>query len=270
MDAQVYKCPGCGQAIQFQNVDFKTRRAHCDWCENDVVLPRSEINTSDKVINDLKNAVRFFKDKNFDSAHRFAESILSTAVDNAVGLFILGYCKAFVATIKNRDFLEKFFFETLGTLEFDEEELSAFKEVLLTVIPHVIDYEEPILSALLAQDPEGIVEFTEAFSPFAIMRRVNISWVNDNIFGLYKEITSRGDIQKTWYALYTAMVKNPDSPYQGGFFLKTKTARFYNDFVMRVEDVFQGIQDEKLRAKFLGAFLNKKQEFITKMNEGGN
>ena len=48
MEAQVYKCPGCGKSIPFGNVDFKTRRATCDYCDNDVILPRQEVTSSDK------------------------------------------------------------------------------------------------------------------------------------------------------------------------------------------------------------------------------
>lgn len=270
MDAQSYQCPNCGQALSAFNIDFKTRHAHCDWCNTDSFLTRSSVNSSDKVLNEQKNAVRFFLDKNFDGANRYAEMILNTAIDNAVGLFIVAYYKAFIAPVKSRNLLQKFFTETLETIDFDAEELGAFEELCIAAGSHVGEYEESILSTVLSCDPRGVVAFTDAFSPFVIVKRYNMDWCNERIFNVYEQITRLGNIPKTWYALFVAIAQNPDSPYSGNtFYLKTKTARFYNEYVLRVGKVFEGIQDEKLRVKFNGAFLNKKQEYISKMDEGG-
>ncbi len=266
MEAQVYKCPGCGQPIDFASVDFKTRRAHCEWCENDVVLPRQEVANSDKVLNELKQAVRFFTEKDFPMAQKYAEEVLTTAVDHAVGLFIHGYVRAFVDSGKKRETLNKFFSETLPTIDMTDEELEGFKSCVLSVAPNIVDYEEPILAAVLANDPNGVVAFTEAFSPACVMNRTDIEWVNDNIFNIYKEIGSRGVLPKTWYALFAGMLQNPYSPYKSGFHLKTRANIFLEKYVNRLEALFNAIPDATLRAKFYGAFTNKKQEFMSKMN----
>lgn len=268
MESQVYKCPGCGQSISFENVDFKTRRAHCEWCDNDVILPRREVTGSDKVRNELKQAVRFFTEKDFAMADKYAAEVLTTAVDHAAGLFIHGYVRAYVNATKNRDTLEKFFREDLPRVQEDmeDEEVEGFKSCLLSVTPNVIEYEEQVLEAMLASDPEGIVAFTEAFSPVCIMRRADIDWVNDNIFAAYNEISSRGPIPKTWFALFSGMVQNPYSPYKAGFQLKTRAQKFFNNYVLRVDALLAAIPDVTLRTKFYGAFTNKKQEFISKMN----
>lgn len=268
MEAQVYKCPGCGKAIPFQNVDFKTRRATCNYCDNDVILPRQEITSSDKVLNELKQAIRFFTEKDFEMAQKYAEAVLSTSVDHAVGLFIHGYVRAFVNTQKSRDTINNFFNKVLPEVSGDmaDEELDGFKKCVLSVAPNVIEFEEPILAAVLASDPQGVVEFTEQFSPACIMKRTDVEWVNDNIFKIYKEIGSRGPIPKTWFALFSGMVNNPWSPYKAGFHLKTRTQMFYDTYVQRVDALLNAIPDATLRAKFYGAFTNKKQEFISKMN----
>ncbi|MBQ7912911.1 MAG: hypothetical protein IJ308_04085 [Clostridia bacterium] len=270
MESQVYECPTCSQPIAFENVDFKTRRAHCEWCENDVILPRQEITGSDKVLNELKQAVRFFVEKDFKMAEKYAIEVLSTAVNHAAGLFIHGYYRAFVDGIKNRDTLNKFFNEDLQTIQDEggmtDEELEGFKQCVLSVVPNVAEYEQPILAAVLANDPDGVVAFTEAFAPASIMKRTDIDWVNDEIFNIYKEIGSRGPIPKTWFALFSGMVQNPWSPYKAGFHLKTRTQKFFDTYVTRVEKLLSSISNETLRTKFYGAFTNKKQEFISKMN----
>ena len=269
MEAQVYKCPTCGQPIDFDNVDFKTRRAHCDWCENDVVLPRQEVAGSDKVSNELKQCIRFFLEKDFSMAQKYAEAVLSTSVDHAVGLFVHGYIRAFVNTAKSRDTINKFFGEVLPEISGDmtDEELEGFKQCVLSVAPNVVEFEEQILAALLASDPKGVVEFTEKFSPTCIMKRTDVEWANDNIFKSYKEIGSRGPIPKTWYALFSGVLANPWSPYKAGFHLKTRTKAFYDNYVERIDALFNAIPDETLRAKFYGAFTNKKQDFVAKMNQ---
>ena len=270
MDAQSYQCPNCGQTLSSVNIDFKTRHAHCDWCNTDSFLARRTLNSSDKVLNELKNAVSFFKDKNFDGANRYAEMILNTAIDNAAGLFIVAYYKAFIAPVKSRALLQKFFTETLETIDFEAEELGAFEELCIAAGSHVGEYEEIILNTVLACDPRGAAAFADAFCPYVIVKRYNMDWCTEGIFRAYEHITSMGNIPKTWYALFVSIAQNPDSPYSGNtFYLKTKTARFYNEYVLRVGKVFEGIQDEQLRAKFHGAFLNKKKEYISKMDEGG-
>ena len=269
MEAQTYKCPGCRQPISFGNVDFTTRRAHCEWCENDVVLPRQEIVGSEKVSQELKQAIRFFTEKDFEMAQKYAEDILSTSVDNAVGLFIRGYIRAFVNHLKNRDTINKLLGQTLIDIAGDmtDEELDGFKKCVLSVAPNIVEFEEQILAGLLTCDPEGIVAFTEQFSPMCIMKRTDIEWANENIFRIYKEIGSRGPIAKTWYALFSGVLTNPWSPYKAGFHLKTRTKAFYDNYVERIDALFNAIPDETLRAKFYGAFTNKKQDFVAKMNQ---
>lgn len=270
MEAQVYKCPGCGKSIPFGNVDFKTRRATCDYCDNDVILPRQEVTSSDKVINEVKQAVRFFIEKDFKMAEKYAEEVLTTAINHAAGLFIHGYYRAFVDGLKKRDTLIKFFNEDLKTIVDEggmtDEELEGFKECVLSVIPNIAEYEEPILAAVLANDPKGVVAFTEAFSPICIMKRTDIDWATDGLFNIYKEIGTRGPIQKTWFALFSGMVNNPWSPYKAGFHLTTRAQKFYDYYVLKVDALLNAIPDVTLRAKFYGAFTNKKQEFISKMN----
>ena len=269
MEALVYKCPQCGMPIPHKNVDHKTREATCDYCDRDVLIPREQIATSEQVSHALKQAIRFFTEKDFEMAQKYAEEILEKSVDNAVGLFIRGYIRAFVNHLKNRDTINKLLGETLYEIagEMTDDELEGFKKCVLSVAPNIIEFEEQILGGLLRCDPAGIVAFTEQFSPMCIMKRTDIEWANDNIFNSYKIIGTRGPIAKTWYALFSGMVANPWSPYKAGFHLKTRTKAFYDNYVERIDALFNAIPDETLRAKFYGAFTNKKQDFVAKMNQ---
>lgn len=271
MQGQTYQCPGCFFNLPADCIDFKTRRAVCPACGNLVTLTRKSINTSETVVHDVENAVRFFCDGNFDSARRYAESVLSVAVDHAAALYILAYYSAFVAENKNRTHLEKFFNETLLDLDCDEEELEALKKIMLKTLGHLADYEKIILKKLSAtQRPKDLAEFVESFCPYLIGKRINIDWFDSEMVDLYYFITLSADIPKTWYALFVSISKNPDSPEAGNtFYLRTKTERFYREYVLGIEKVFSGIKTDVLKAKFNGAFCKKKEELINKMKSNG-
>lgn len=270
MEALAYTCWTCGMAIEFERVDFKTRRANCRWCKNDVILPRQEISSSDRVVNEVKQSIRFFNEKEFDMAQKYADGVLTISTNHAVGLYIHAYCRAFVNKTKSRDPLNKFFQQTLPAIQeeggMSNDELEGFKSCVLATKTNVAEYEEEILAAVLANDPDGIVAFTEEFSPTCITMRKDIDWATKTLSDIYKEIGTRGNLPKTWYALFAAMVTNPISPYKCGFHLKTRASIFLDKYVKWLEDLFKSIPDEALRTKFLTAFANKKREFISKMN----
>jgi len=263
-----YECPGCFSLVPAEYIDFKTRTATCPFCGNLVTFKRTTINSSQGVAHDVENAVRFFLENNLDSAKRYAESALSVSVDNAVGLYIIAYYSAFKAEIKTRNHLERFFKEELKGIEFDEEELEGFKKVILHSLTHVADYEKEILSIISeCQRGQELADFVDAFSPYLIAKRGTIDWFDKDMCDTYAKVTAMSNIPKTWYALYTAIIKNPDSPEASDtYYLKTKTARFYNDFVLGIGSIFGQIKDEALKAKFNGAFCKIKEAMNKKMN----
>ena len=267
MEGQVFTCPGCFTTIPASCIDFKTRRAVCPSCGNLVSLSRKSINTSDKVVHDIENAVRFFTSDNYDSAKRFAESALSVAVDNIPALFIITYYNAYKSEIKTRKQLEELFHHTIQDIIMDEEEAEQAKTVWLKVAPQLADYENVILNTLYScQNDKDITTFTDAFSPYIIGKRGDIDWFDGEMEKLYKEISERGDIPKTWYALYQSIDKNPESPIAtDSFHLKTSAKMFFDGYVLRIGRIFESIKNETLKAKFLGAFNKKKEFFINKL-----
>lgn len=267
MEGNSFKCPSCGNVLQEADIDFKTRRATCPYCDRVSELPRREINGAAGVQHDLENAIRFFNDKNYDLAKNYAEHVLSISYDNIVALFILGYHRAYHAATKSRSDLEKFFTETLPGVETDPEEIEMFKGLLLKCILHVSDYEENILGKFLETLPDAeLAEFVEGFSPYIINKRVNIDWFTPRMCDIYAEITKKVDIPKTWYALFQQISTNPDSPEsENTFYLKTKTQRFYDNFVCGIGKIYSGIINENFKAKFCGALDKKKQIYFAKM-----
>ena len=271
MEGQVFQCPGCFTTIPAECIDFKTRRAVCPSCGNLVILKRRDINNSDKVVYDVKNAVNYFLDANYDTANRFAESALSVAVDNAAALFIIAYYCAFSAETKTRKHLDKYFYETLPELELDADEAEYCKQLWLKTVPHLVDYEKIILTKMLeTQSPKDLGAFVESFSPYAIARRTNSEWLDKDMAELYKTINEQTDIPKTWFALYSSLGKNPDSPELGNtYYLTTKASRFFNNYILRIGEIFSKIKNEVLFKKFNGAFNNEKEKIKNKLKQAG-
>ncbi len=267
MEGQTYQCPGCFTTITAENIDFKTRRATCPACGNLVILTRKVVNSSKSVVHDMENAVSFFCDGNFESAKRYAESALSYAVDNAAALYIIGYYYAFVAETKTRKHLDKFFNEIFFDLDVDDEELDMLKSLMLKTKMHLADYEKSILKKLnVYQSASDLTEFVDAFSPYLILARNSMDWLDEEMVGIYAQISRDTDIPKTWYALLQSIIKNPDSPEaSGSYFFEKKVARFYNDYIGGIGKIFGNIKNAELKAKFGGAFLKTQQTIKNKM-----
>ncbi|MBQ8405936.1 MAG: hypothetical protein IJX09_04715 [Clostridia bacterium] len=219
-----------------------------------------------KVANEVRQAARFFKEKQFDTAVQFAQQVLASVLDHATSLFILAYVRAFVNNPRNRDALEKFFKETLPTIEMAGDELETFKDCVMFVRPNLIRYHADIIAAVVKNDKKGGPEFVDTFSPAIIKSYTDIEWVSDEIFATFKEAGKHGSMPKTWYALYQCALENPDSPVKVGWDYEDTVKDFYDNYVLRLEDLFKDIQDETLRMKFYGGATKIKNVFISKMN----
>lgn len=259
MEGEKYRCQGCGSEIPASLIDFKTRHAKCPWCGLDVVFPKRHSTASPNAQIALEEAMHLFLEGSYESAKNCAENVL-TMTNNAAALFIVDYYKAFLAEVKSSQTIESFFKTKLPDAEFEIEEEDMFKKLLRKTIINSGDYEEEILAKFSDyDDPKELGEFVENFSPYLITSRVCIDWFTPRMAEIYKKITKRVAIPKTWYALYSAIAKNPDSPLSSdSFFLKTKSARIYNQFVVPVGEIFGLITDEALKAKFSKAYTKLK------------
>ncbi len=268
MEGNQYICPNCGDNISADLIDFETRTATCACCRKQVTFKREAINQATHIVSDVRSAVNFFKAGNMESAKNCAEKVLSEAMDNVAALYIIHYYKAYCAPIKSFEPLDRFFkveFDKIADL--DSVEGQAFKELALFVPSRLADYEKEVLNVVIkTQGVEEAVTFADQFCPSIINSRQSIVGFTPELFKIYELLTANGNIPKTWFALYGAMVKNPDSPFvSGAFYLRTKVQRFYNDFVKPLGVLLDGIQDPALKAKFNGAYLTKRKEFESKM-----
>ena len=270
LENKEFRCSGCKYALKLDEIDKTTLIGKCPNCGNMVTATRKQIKGAKEVVNSQENAVRFFTENNFETAVHYAKEILSYAqdLDNAVALFIIAYYEAYVATVKSRDELNKFFNETLAKIEFADDEMDAFKTVLKHAVYYVEDYEKVILQTIITN--EGVIEagkFIEEFSPYLINKRNSIEWFDSEMCSIYADISAQADIPKTWYALFQCITKNPESPEAGqSYHLKTATLHFYNQYVLGVGKIFSVIKNDALKAKFGGAFNQIKTKIEFKMN----
>lgn len=267
MEGEKYHCQGCGSEIPASLINFKTRRAKCPWCGLDVVFPKRHSTASPNAQIALNEAMKLFLEGNYESSKSCAESALSMTNNNAAALFIVNYYKAYIAEIKNSHAMDVFFKEKLPDAEFEIEEEEMFKRLLLKTILNIGQYEEQILSKFAEyDDPNELSEFVEAFSPCLILSRSTIDWFTPNMAETYKEISKRTSIPKTWYSLYSSLIKNPDSPFVNNtFYLKTKAQRIYREFILPVGDIFSCIKDENNKQKFNNAYMKVKIAYESKM-----
>lgn len=268
MDALVYYCPGCGQAV---DIDFKTRKGTCSWCGNVVSIPRKFFSSDGKVRNDIPCLIKNFREKRYREALSNAESIFTVAIDYAPALFVRAYYESYICDIKNSDKMTRFFVQ-LSELEIDPEEVELLKEMFMLSIFKLDAYEHDILNwALSNMADNDLLKFVDEFSPRVIAKRTNIDFFEDGIAESYKEIAKRCSIPKTCYALLTAIKSNPDSPFlYNKFFLKTKTQRFYNDFVLPIGEIISSMSAVELKTKFYQVYKQLRSTYENKMNGGTN
>lgn len=269
MEGETYKCQGCGSQIPASNIDFRTRSATCPWCGLKVIFPKKHSTASPNAQIALDEAMELFLMGNFDSAKKCAESVLSMVNRNAAASFIIDYYFAFIAPTKKSSVMLDFFKNELEDAEFDIEEEEMFKKLLLKTISHIGEYEEQILKKFSEYDsPKELADFVEVFSPLLILKRTSFNWLNKEMVEIYKAISRKVAIPKTWYALYSSILKNSESPFVGNnWYLKTKTERIYNEVVIPIGEIFSLISDETLKIKFSNAYTKAKMAYEKKMNE---
>ncbi len=268
MDASVFTCPGCGQPV---DVDFKTRKGLCNWCGNVVTFPRTRFNSDDKVQNELALAVRYFEERRLDDAKTHADGVLSVAIDNAPALFIRAYYESYAAANRNSERIADFFRE-LETIEADGEEVPILVKLFLLSAHKLEVHIEKVLAWAKENLPrDDLLKFADEICPSVIMRSGSADFFTPQLVATLKEIAATCSIPKTCYALLAAIEKNPDSPYPNDrFFLRTKTRRFYDEFVLPVGEVIGSMESMQLKDKFYYVFEAQREKYENKMKGGNN
>ncbi len=268
MEGEKFLCPNCGMPVEASAMNFKTRRAHCDFCGKEIIFPKRSSTASPNAVHALEEATRFFMEKNYASAKTCAETVVSMVPGNAPALYIIAYYNAFVAPVKNRSSLDRLFKETLPDVEFEIEEEEAFKSLLIKTILYASIYEEEIICKFVEfDDASEAAEFIENFCPFTIAKRTTYTWLTPELVDAFKAISKKAAIPKTWYALLVSVSKNPESPLATGqFYLRTKSANFYNNYLLPVGEILSCISDQTMKTKFVTVFNKLKADFEAKLN----
>lgn len=267
MEALKHLCPGCGSEVPADLINFKTRHADCPWCGLHIVFPKKHSTASPNAAIALEEGCKLFLEGHYEAANNCAKTVLSMVNNNAAALYIESYYTAFVHEPYNSKALDRCLTEVLPDVEFDIEEEEYFKKFLLKTIKHSGEYFTEIIKKFNEYDDAkefGI--FLEEFAPIAIGQKQDLKWFDEEIKEIFKVLAKKVSTPKTWFALYNAAMKNPDSPMSdGSFFLKTKTNRVYNDYILKVDEIFKNIGNEALYAKFNGAFQKVKSAFEAKL-----
>ena len=268
MDAIAFHCYGCGASV---DIDLKTRKGVCKWCGNVVTIPRKQINGLEDVQSELTVCVRCFLEKRFAEARNHAERVLAIAIDNAPALFARAYYESFTADILNSSRMAEFF-NALPQIEVEPEEVEHLKEMFLSSVFKLAPYEEKVLGwAVTAMSPQELCEFTASFSTQLIPKRTTIDFMTPALTEAYKNVSAAGTAPKTCYALLQAVLNNPDSPFRtNAFYLRTKTQRFYQEFLLPVGEILTSMASPELKNKFCHVYQSKKEEFEKKMVGGSN
>lgn len=269
MDASAYQCPNCGANV---DVNFKTRKGHCDWCGSIVTFPRKAFNSDVKVLDELKHCQRCFSEKRLDDAKEHAENVLAIAIDNAIALYVRAYYESFSAVNKNSARMGEYFEKLFEIEEMDYDEIESMKQLFLDSKHKLENHEAAVLRWACANlEGDELREFVDEFCPPLIVKRINIDFFTPELAELYKQVTAACTAPKTCYALLQAITANPDSPYPNNrFFLKTKTQRFYHDFLLPLGGIIQSMATPELQTKFYRVYQSKLGDFENKMNGGNN
>lgn len=256
IEANLYVCPHCGSAFDNTRLDLKTRRGICAMCGSEVVFPKRHLVASPSAQLALDEGKRLFLNANYEDAVASARTAISMSKDNVAALYIVNFYKAFHASVNNRTGLDDFFNSIFPNAEMEIEEEDMLKECLRKTVSYSMDYEEQILSKFLEyDDPNELGQFVENFCPLSILAKQSYGWLTPKMLNLYLEITKKVDVPKTWYALYSSLTKNPESPFIGNrFYLKTKNERLLREIIEPIGNIFQAIKDPTLKAKFVSAY----------------
>lgn len=262
MDLEGLQCHGCGST----NVTFDPRRRilSCNQCGKEEYYSRSTLNANEKVVYARRNAIHFFQDGRMDDARHYAMEVLNISMDNAPAMYILAYYDEFTA--RKPDSM-RMFFEQIMDVALEYDEVRDICKLVISSAYNLADFEETVIQliAVNMQSPDDAQELCiviDTICPFLISKRTSSAYLTDTLVDMYRELAGHCGIPKTCFALLKSIETNPDSPYMGqSFYLKAKARYFYNNYVVNVGKVIRAMNDTNLKAKFVGVYESKCQQY---------
>lgn len=221
------------------------------------------------------NAVGAFANRDFASALKSSDEILALDASNVVALYIRSF-NDYVFNKKMRALDEYFSQLSSVALAVDKEQLGQLEQLFISSKGKIAHYEPQILSFVLensCQDPANaasVCQFVDSFSPYLIGTQNSHDFLTPELAGIYKNLSGYCSILKTCFALLGAIENNPDSPLKNGqYYLRSKSQKFYDDFVKPVGEIIYNIKSPKNRPQFVEAFDKKKQLYCQKSGISG-
>ncbi len=203
-----------------------------------------------------ENAVRAFVAKDFQTAFKAATEVLATDKDHIGACFITSF-KSYVVD-HNRagmnGFIQRITSSDYAVLDSDQ---SMLQDLMATAPTKLMDFEEQILSFVYNNsvgDPakeEATCKFVDSFSPPIINSRSDHSFMTPNMVWLYRNLAAYCTIPKTCHALICSINSNPESPVKNGrYYLKSVSKKFYDEYVLPINDIIGSMKSEKYRSQF--------------------
>lgn len=251
MRTQVAVCPGCGRPVK---IDLKTRSGICEYCGNQVFWTRDDVMDTDIVQNNASLAVKYFKEKDFNSANVYAQNILSYVPDSAIGLFITAFWRSFITESRTPRAVYDFFAAGAS----DTASVNEIRQVLILTrlaLSYLVDSEGKIIEyASSSADDATAQTFLDSFLSESVTRRGNSEWLNDEKTAVYIRLVQCYNLPKTMFSLYKSISDNNDSPIStGNYGIISSVKDFIDRYCGNVEKIFTNIKDENLRTKFISA-----------------
>lgn len=206
----------------------------------------------------IDRAFKQFMGGDFKGAAAGAEEVLRNISDHVPMQYIVAFYASFVENSYRRDAIAKFFVSVKGRALL-KEDVKLMKNMLLLSGVRIRSFESDALELLMGSEGSvtGAVGFAERFCPKIIAVRESSDYLNDRMITLYRLLVGAGAVQ-ICAALLNSIRKNPDSPYvTGSFHLKTKTERFYNEYVLPIGMLIENIADPNVRDQYRAAFIKE-------------
>ncbi|MBR5968984.1 MAG: hypothetical protein IK016_01415 [Lachnospiraceae bacterium] len=267
MDAGGLVCNGCGSSNVF--FDAESRKLICNQCGKEEYYSRATLNKNGKVAFARDYAVSFFLKGDYSSARHYALDVLNVFKDNAPALFIIAYSDEFS---QHRSGAVRDFFSEIIPIALEYDEVRDLQKLFLAGAYNLSDYEKDILVLVSKnmQSPEEAEElcaFLDKLCPYLIRRRTSMDFLNEEMADIYAQLAEHCGVPKTCYTLIKAIRENADSPYAtNGFFLKSKTQFFYQNFVIPVGGIIERMSSPAYKDKIREAYNSQKSQFQADAN----
>lgn len=265
MEMTGLQCSGCGSTLV--TFDTKRRMLICNMCGKEEYYSRATLNANGKVLLSKDNAIKFFKNGNYESAQHYALEILNISQDNVPALFIIAYYNEFCMKRENsiRDFYVK-----IKEISLEYKEVRDLKELFLVAAYNLQEFEEEMLVLLAlnmqsSDDVSELEEFVDKISPYYISKRTSMNYMSESMAGVYADFAEHCGIPKTVYALVKSIKTNPDSPFVGdAFYLSIKTKFFYDNYVIPIGNILSKMKNDTYKSKIMPMYESLKKEYELK------